>query len=102
MNKANKIIKQNQKNIHTYNKTYKTKYLSKQNTKSGLDHFRMIGEPKPILYVENLYKRYPRKKSPAINNISFNVYPGQFHAFIGANGAGKTTAIKSIIGAYAR
>ncbi|XQP54889.1 MAG: ABC transporter ATP-binding protein [Mycoplasmoidaceae bacterium] len=102
MSRASKIIKQNQKNIRLFGKTFKTLYLSKQNTKSGISHYRILKDPKPILFVENLYKRYPRKKSPAINNITFNVYPGQFHAFIGANGAGKTTAIKSIIGAYAR
>jgi ABC-2 type transport system ATP-binding protein len=58
-------------------------------------------EKKPILFVRNLSKRYPFKKKAAVNHISFNVYPGEFHAFIGANGAGKTTTIKSIIGAYA-
>lgn len=54
---------------------------------------------KPILYVKNLTKTYSKEK-PAISDLSFNVYPGQFHAFIGANGAGKTTTIKSLIGAY--
>jgi ABC-2 type transport system ATP-binding protein len=58
-------------------------------------------KPAPILYVKNLTKRYFGKKKPAISNISFNVYPGEFHAFIGANGAGKTTTIKCLIGAYA-
>lgn len=102
MNKeAIKVKNQNRKNIKTYDKTFKSVYLSKQNTKSGISHYKRLN-PKPILFVENLYKKYPRKKAPAINNISFNVYPGQFHAFIGANGAGKTTSIKSIIGAYAR
>jgi ABC-2 type transport system ATP-binding protein len=56
---------------------------------------------KPILFVRGLSKRYFRKKSPAIEKISFDVFPGQFHAFIGANGAGKTTTIKCLIGAYA-
>jgi ABC-2 type transport system ATP-binding protein len=58
-------------------------------------------KPAPILYVKNLTKKYFGKKKPAINNISFNVFPGEFHAFIGANGAGKTTTIKCLIGAYA-
>ncbi|MDE7433840.1 MAG: ATP-binding cassette domain-containing protein [Mycoplasmoidaceae bacterium] len=56
--------------------------------------------PRPLLYVKNLTKKYTGKKNPAISNLTFNVYPGQFHAFIGANGAGKTTTIKSLIGAY--
>ena len=56
----------------------------------------------PIVSVKNLYKKYKRRKEPAIDDVSFDIYPGQFHAFIGANGAGKTTTIKSIIGAYSK
>ncbi len=59
---------------------------------------KISGEP--IVSIENLTKHYKGRTNPAINNISFNIYPGQFHAFIGANGAGKTTTIKSIISAY--
>jgi len=55
----------------------------------------------PALKVTKLSKRYGRAKY-AVKDISFEVLPGQFHGFIGANGAGKTTAIKSIIGAYAK
>ncbi len=57
---------------------------------------------KPLVEVKNLTKHYKGRTRPAINNISFNIYPGEFHAFIGANGAGKTTTIKSIIGAYSK
>lgn len=59
---------------------------------------KISGEP--IVSIKNLTKHYKGRTNPAINNISFNIYPGQFHAFIGANGAGKTTTIKSIISAY--
>lgn len=59
-----------------------------------------IHNKKPIVQVINLTKHYKNRKVPAVNDISFNIYPGEFHAFIGANGAGKTTTIKSIIGAY--
>mgnify|MGYP003333147410 CR=1 FL=1 len=40
MSKANKIIRQNKKNIRGFGKIFKTLYLSKQNTKSGIDHFK--------------------------------------------------------------
>lgn len=95
------IIRQNRRNLWEYFKSFGLSLLNAQNTQLGLNHYQNMTN-KPILFVENLYKKYPRKKKPAINNISFNVYPGQFHAFIGANGAGKTTSIKSIIAAYAR
>lgn len=55
---------------------------------------------KPILYVRNLTKYYGHKKIPTIDSLNFDIYPGEFHAFIGANGAGKTTTIKSIISSY--
>lgn len=99
--KLNEIKNQNSKNVKTFVKEFKSHAFSKQNTKSGIAHYKEL-KNKPILFVENLYKKYPRKKSPAINHVTFNVYPSQFHAFIGANGAGKTTSIKSIIGAYAK
>ncbi|MGL4948406.1 MAG: ABC transporter ATP-binding protein [Mycoplasma sp.] len=57
---------------------------------------------KPFIEIKGLTKHYKGRPKPAIDNLNFNIYPGQFHAFIGANGAGKTTAIKSIIGAYSK
>jgi len=96
----NELTNINDVNINVYVKQYGNSHISKQNTKAGLAHYEQL-KVKPILFVDNLYKKYPKKPAPAINHISFNVYPGQFHAFIGANGAGKTTSIKSIIGAYA-
>ena len=66
---------------------------------SDLKRFKGLKQ-KPILYVRNLTKYYKSKKIPTIDGLNFDVYPGEFHAFIGANGAGKTTTIKSLIGSY--
>ncbi|MDC4163070.1 ABC transporter ATP-binding protein [Mycoplasma bradburyae] len=52
----------------------------------------------PIIEVKNFTKKY-KGDFLAVNNISFQVQPGQFHCFIGSNGSGKTTTIKSIINA---
>lgn len=56
----------------------------------------------PIVTITNFTKRYKGRARAAVEDINFNIYPGHFHAFIGANGAGKTTTIKSIIGAYSK
>ena len=34
----------------------------------------------------------------AVKSISFEVYKGEIFGFLGANGAGKTTAMKMLIG----
>src|SRR5260370_35271739 len=31
---------------------------------------------------------------PALNNVSFRMYPGELVSLLGANGAGKTTAVQ--------
>lgn len=49
-----------------------------------------------MINIKNVTKKYGDKK--ALNNVSFNVESGEIFAFIGHNGAGKTTMIKSIVG----
>ena len=51
---------------------------------------------KNIISVENLSKYY--KEVKAVDNISFNVKEGEFFAFLGVNGAGKSTTINMITG----
>jgi ABC-2 type transport system ATP-binding protein len=48
------------------------------------------------IYVENLTKMFG--DFTAVNNISFEVGKGEVFGFLGANGAGKTTAMKMLIG----
>ncbi len=50
-----------------------------------------------ILKVENLTKRYPGVV--ALDNVNFEIGPGEIRGLIGENGAGKSTIIKSIAGA---
>lgn len=46
-----------------------------------------------IIKIKNLVKTYNSNKIKAVNNISFDVYEGEFFAFLGVNGAGKSTTI---------
>jgi ABC-type multidrug transport system ATPase subunit len=51
------------------------------------------------LQVSNLTKIYGQQK--AVNNISFEVLPGEIVGFLGPNGAGKSTTMKISTGLYA-
>ncbi len=53
-------------------------------------------ESKNVIKVENLTKKFG--DFTAVNEISFNVKAGEIFGFLGANGAGKTTAMKMLIG----
>lgn len=50
-----------------------------------------------MIKITNATKKYG-KKIKAVDNISFEVRPGEIFGFIGPNGAGKTTTIKMITG----
>ena len=48
------------------------------------------------LVVSNIQKQYDGQK--AIDNISFDLHPGEIVGFLGPNGAGKSTTLKMIAG----
>ena len=50
----------------------------------------------PILYVQHLVKRFG--EFIAVNDISFDIRPGEFLGLLGPNGAGKTTTIQMLLG----
>jgi ABC-type sugar transport system ATPase subunit len=52
----------------------------------------------PILTVRNMTKRFGGLT--AVNNVSWDVYPGEVVGLLGDNGAGKSTLIKCISGVY--
>ena len=46
-----------------------------------------------VVHVEHLIKRYKRAEVNAVDDVSFDVAPGEFFVLLGPNGAGKTTTI---------
>ena len=52
--------------------------------------------PEKIISVNNISKTFD--SFTAVDSISFDVYKGEIFGFLGANGAGKTTAMKMLIG----
>ena len=56
-------------------------------------------EKVPALSLKGIRKVFPGVV--ALDNVSIDFYPGEVHALIGENGAGKSTFIKTITGAHA-
>lgn len=51
--------------------------------------------PRPIISVRDVHRSFG--KVPAVQGVSFDIYPGQVLGFIGANGAGKTTTMRMLV-----
>ena len=58
-----------------------------------------MNEKQPILSLKDILKLFPGVV--ALKNVSLDFYPGEIHAIVGENGAGKSTFIKTITGAHA-
>ena len=52
----------------------------------------------PILSMEHIDKSFPGVH--ALDDVHFQVYPGEILALMGENGAGKSTLMKILIGVY--
>ncbi|MBR5040466.1 MAG: ABC transporter ATP-binding protein [Clostridiales bacterium] len=55
-------------------------------------------EKQPALQIMNVTKTFGKKT--AVDNVSFDLFPGEVFGFLGPNGAGKTTIIKMIMGFF--
>ncbi len=51
-----------------------------------------------MLKIDHLMKKYPKSDRYSVNDISFELKPGEIFGFLGQNGAGKSTTIKCLTG----
>jgi fluoroquinolone transport system ATP-binding protein len=51
-----------------------------------------------MITVNKLSYTYVKSQRPAVNDLSFNVHPGEIFGFLGPSGAGKSTTQKILIG----
>ena len=70
----------------------------KDQSQAGTQRF-----PQPLqegLEVRNLRFRYPEATEDVLQDINFQVRPGEVISIVGVNGAGKSTLIKLLLGLY--
>ena len=57
-------------------------------------------DKEPMLQMEHISKHFPGVQ--ALQDVEFEVYPGEILGFMGENGAGKSTLVKILSGVYAK
>ncbi len=53
-----------------------------------------------MLEIKNLTKSYGNSPVKAVDDLSISLKAGEIYGFLGSNGAGKSTTIKSLVGIY--
>ncbi len=76
----------------------KVNKLNKESIDIEKDIKNKTNKENVAIAVNNLYMSYTKKGNPTIKNCTFNIHEGDFHIFIGQNGAGKSTIIRMLIG----
>ncbi len=61
---------------------------------------RSCGAGAPAIEFEHVSFRYPGSGKMALEDVSFQIAPGEKVSFVGSNGAGKTTIVKLLLRMY--
>lgn len=77
-----------------------TKFLELDSNEEYLKKPDKQGLKIKSLEFKNVYFKYPRTENYILKDLSFVIEEGKHYAFVGTNGAGKTTITKLITGLY--
>ncbi|MBQ9457265.1 MAG: YwaF family protein [Bacilli bacterium] len=55
-------------------------------------------EAKDMIEIKDFTKIYSGSSVPSVDHLSLTIHPGEVYGFLGHNGAGKSTTIKSLVG----
>lgn len=103
------VIKNEDNSIKIIEKNASVKTVidsSKISSEEALERAQKLQSQKPILEVKNLKTWFPNERSflgkvksyvKAVNDVSFEVYPGETLGLVGESGCGKTTLGRTIL-----
>lgn len=57
-----------------------------------------VSSSEKVAEIKNVCFTYPGSKSQTLNDVSFDIYKGEFFGIVGHNGSGKSTVMKNILG----
>lgn len=73
-------------------------YTSNESLSGPKTATTLVDIPAPEIVVSGVDYFYPVSREPAIKNLSFKLYPGEYVAIVGPSGAGKSTVADLILG----
>lgn len=85
--------------IHYKKKLLKDNYIDfKKALKGHSIHDPIYSEDVDMIEIKNFTKVYSGSNTPSVENLNLTIHDGEVYGFLGHNGAGKSTTIKSLVG----